>query len=203
LNDIQIRELLLNDELKIIPLIDFDKQRGSTSIDLRLGPSFQIYQPNQSGVIDFTDNNSVENVVSNSSILDLDYLGSIVLAPGQFVLAHTMEYMALPPDVAGQLEGRSSFARLGIQVHMTANMIDPGFHGAITFEILNAGPNPIRLYPGYRIGQLRLFKCVPPAYPYNLKGHAKYKGLLAHSSTLLAKDYEIRRIRDAIGTKKQ
>lgn len=192
--DHEIKELLKTEQLKVIPLINLDAQLGSTSLDIRLGPTFQTYQPNQSGVVDFTDDASVRNVHANSTIVDLDYKKGIVLAPGQFVLAHTMEYIGLPENVAAQIEGRSSFARLGIQVHMTANLIDPGFHGSITFEIFNAGPNPIRLFPGYRIGQLRFFKCKKPDKPYNKKQNAKYKGLLVYSNSKLTNDYEIERI---------
>ena len=191
LADSQIRELLKLDELKILPLINIDAQLGSTSLDVRLGTTFQIYQPNQSGVIDFRLEESVQGAQINSIVQDLDYKEGLVLAPGQFVLAHTLEYIGLPESVGAQLEGRSSFARLGIQIHMTASFIDPGFHGSITFEIYNAGPNPIRLFPGYRIGQLRFFPCAKPAKPYNKKKHAKYKGLLGHSSSLLRNDYEI------------
>lgn len=189
--DHQIRELLKLDELKVLPLINIDAQLGSTSLDVRLGTTFQIYQPNQSGVIDFRLEESVQGAQNNSTVKDLDYKEGLVLAPGQFVLAHTLEYIGLPESVGAQLEGRSSFARLGIQIHMTASFIDPGFHGSITFEIYNAGPNPIRLFPGYRIGQLRFFPCNKPNKPYNKKKHAKYKGLLGHSSSLLRNDYEI------------
>ncbi len=196
--DHQIENLIRSDQLKIIPLINLRKQLGSTSLDVRLGTTFQTYQPNQSGVVDFTDQRSVDNISANSSIRDLDFLESIVLAPGQFVLAHTMEYIGLPENVGAQIEGRSSFARLGIQVHMTANLIDPGFHGSVTLEIFNAGPNPIRLFPGYRIGQLRFFECNKPKKPYNKKLDAKYKGLLEHSNSLLSKDYEVECIKKAL-----
>jgi len=201
--DHQIEKLIYEEKIKLIPLINLKKQLGSTSLDVRLGTTFQTYQPNQSGVVDFIHQQSVDNIRANSSIRDLDFLDSIVIAPGQFVLAHTMEYIGLPENIGAQLEGRSSFARLGIQVHMTANLIDPGFHGAATFEIYNAGPNPIRLYPGYRIGQLRFFECLKPLNPYNKKTDAKYKGLLEHSSSLLAKDYEIICIKSALDKNKK
>lgn len=197
--DHEIKELIQNDSLKIIPLIDVSAQLGACSLDIRLGPSFQTYQPNQSGVVDLTDEESVKNVFKNSTDIDLDFMEAIVLAPGQFVLAHTMEYVGLPENVAAQIEGRSSFARLGLQVHMTANLIDPGFHGSITFELFNTGPNPIRLYPGYRIGQLRFFKSKQPLNPYNIKKGAKFKGMFIHSTSLLdKKDAEVEKIAEKL-----
>lgn len=53
--------------------------------------------------------------------------------PGQFLLGHSMEYVKLPDYICGNLDGRSSFARLGIEIHMTAGFIDPGFERVITF----------------------------------------------------------------------
>jgi dCTP deaminase len=190
LNDKEIKNKLLDSSLKIIPLISED-QIGSTSIDIRLGTSFQIYQPNHSGIIDLIFSKTLKEAENNSSMIDLEYLEGIVLSPGQFVLGHTMEYLVLPNNLAAEIEGRSSYARLGLEIHMTAGFIDPGFNGVLTLEIFNAGPNPIKMYPGLRIGQLRFIACNEPAKPYSRNVYAKYRGLLAHTGSLLIKDYEI------------
>jgi dCTP deaminase len=195
LADEQIVSFLRNGELRIIPLIDIG-QIGSTSLDIRLGTSFQVYHPNRSGVIDFTDAETVEEAEHNSFLIDLDLLGYFVLAPGQFILGHTMEYLRMPDNIAAEIEGRSSYARLGIEIHMTAGFVDPGFHGVLTLEIFNAGPNPIKLFPGLRVGQLRFFQCPVPNRPYGRNPHAKYKGMLAHRSSLHSGDYEISVYRD-------
>lgn len=198
--DYQIYNLIKSGELKAIPIINFEKQLGSTSLDIRLGTSFQVYSPNQVGVVDFTNDDSIGNANLNSALVDLDYLQSITIAPGQFMLGHSMEYICLPLSVAAQVEGRSSFARLGIEVHMTAGFVDPGFQGVLTFEIFNAGPNPVRLYPGIRIGQLRFFKGALPAKPYNRNPAAKYRGLLQHHNSLQFQDYEIKLLSAAVKT---
>ncbi len=171
--------------------MNFEKQLGSTSFDIRLGTSFQVYSPNQVGIVDLINIESIENANTNSKLVDLDFLESITIAPGQFMLGHSMEYICLPNCVAGQVEGRSSFARLGIQVHMTAGFVDPGYQGVLTFEIFNAGPNPVRLYPGIRIGQLRFFRGSTPSKPYDRNPAAKYRGLLQHRNSLQFRDYEI------------
>ena len=71
-----------------------------------------------------------------------------VLEPGCFVLARTMEEVSLPSDLLGLVEGRSSFARLGIAIHLTAPKIDPGFSGAITLEMMNVGRLSVTLRAG-------------------------------------------------------
>ena len=191
LADYEIYELLKSEQLLVIPLMNLKEQLGSTSLDIRLGTSFQVFYPNQVGIINLTDPESIKNANRFSSLIDLDYMEPITLAPGQFVLGHSMEYIGLPKNIAAVVEGRSSFARLGIEIHMTASLVDPGFQGVLTFEIYNAGPNPIQLYPGLRIGQLRFFSGNAPHKPYNKNPTAKYRGMLQHHNSLQSNDYEI------------
>lgn len=67
------------------------------------------------------------------------------LKPNGFVLAQTMEKVTIPNDLMGFVEGRSSWARTGLSVHLTAPKIDPGFSGNITLEIANMGNQLVRL----------------------------------------------------------
>ena len=48
------------------------------------------------------------------------------LNPGQFVLAQTLERVRIPPDLVGLVEGRSSWARVGVTIHVTAPKIGSG-----------------------------------------------------------------------------
>jgi dCTP deaminase len=196
--DYQIYNQIKSKKIQVIPIMNIEKQLGSSSLDIRLGTSFQIYYPNQIGVVDFTDENSVKNANINSTLIDLDFLDYITISSGQFVLGHSMEYICLPESIAAQIDGRSSFARLGIEVHMTAGFVDPGFQGVLTFEIFNAGPNPVRLYPGIRIGQLRFFNGSAPGKPYNQNSSAKYRGLLQHNNSLQFQDNEVNLLKTAI-----
>jgi dCTP deaminase len=107
-----------------------------------------------------------------------------------------LEYIKLPDTLCGTLEGRSSFARLGIEIHMTAGFIDPGFEGVITFEIYNAGPTTVKLYPGMRIGQLRFERNSEPREKYSDRHSVKYKGLLEHDLSRQSKDFEVELIKE-------
>lgn len=201
--DHEIDELLKSDELKIIPLMYSGQvvkgkernQIGTTSVDIRLGTSFQVFSPHQSGIIDFITQEGEAFFNESSKRIDLDFMESITIAPRQFMLGHSMEYIKLPNSICGNLEGRSSFARLGLEIHMTAGFIDPGFEGVVTFEIYNAGPTTIRLYPGMRIGQIRLEQNNEPKNKYGQK-NVKYKGLLEHNLSLQSKDIEVELIRE-------
>ncbi|HEX9587843.1 MAG TPA: hypothetical protein VGA15_08865 [Bradyrhizobium sp.] len=61
----------------------------------------------------------------------------------------------MPTDarLAARVEGKSSLARLGIAVHLTAPTIHAGFKGRVRLEIVNHGPLPIVLKSGMRICQ--------------------------------------------------
>jgi 4-hydroxybenzoyl-CoA thioesterase len=80
------------------------------------------------------------------------------LKPGESVLAWTYEKVAMPPHLAGRIEGRSTLARLGLTIHNTAPTIHPGFGysrdgrpvgQSICLEITNANPHvTMEITPG-------------------------------------------------------
>lgn len=78
------------------------------------------------------------------------------LEPKSFVLAWTFEKVSIPAGsrLAARVEGKSSLARLGMCVHITAPTIHSGFEGPIQLEIVNFGVNAIELTAGMRICQL-------------------------------------------------
>ncbi len=191
--DWEIRKALQERELRVIPIMNLSDQLGVSSLDVRLGTTFEIFHPNKFGLVDYAVES--EESADYSEIVDLDILEGIVITPGQFLLGHTMEYVRLPNWIAAEIEGRSSFARLGLQVHMTAGFVDPGFEGSITLEIFNSGSMPVRLYPGLRIAQLRFTPVNAPQKSYSNRHSSKYKGLLAHHASMQMKDAEIGVIR--------
>ena len=82
-----------------------------------------------------------------------------VLRPGRLVLGRTHQRVELPirndgDCLAARVEGKSSYARCGLLVHLTAPTIHAGFKGSITLELYNMGTLGISLYPGTPICQL-------------------------------------------------
>ncbi|MDV2481750.1 dCTP deaminase [Methanoculleus sp. Wushi-C6] len=137
------------------------------SLDIRLGSHFVWYVPGET-VIDPYDRESV-CVKTEEMVAD-----SIVLAPGQFLLAETLEAIELPDDVVASIEGKSSIARLGVELHQTGGWIDAGFRGTITLEMCNVNSRPVKVYAGMPIGQLVFYRTDRAARPYNMKTDAKY-----------------------------
>lgn len=82
----------------------------------------------------------------------------------------------MPANIVGWLDGRSSLARLGLMVHVTAHRIDPGWEGKIVLEFFNAGKLPLALRPNMAIGALSFEVLSGNALrPYNSRKDAKYK----------------------------
>jgi dCTP deaminase len=89
----------------------------------------------------------------------IDARGGYALPPNTFILGQTLERVTLPiregrPCYAARIEGRSSFARVGLLVHFTAPTIHAGFEGTIALEMINLAEYPISLFPEMEICQL-------------------------------------------------
>lgn len=96
-----------------------------------------------------------------------DETGAFLLWPGCLYLGATIERLDAPHHVA-VIDGKSSLARLGVQVHLTAGYIEPGFYGQVTLEIVVAAP--IRIPPGWPIAQVRFHEVTGAVEPYAVRG---------------------------------
>jgi dCTP deaminase len=198
LNERQIlRRLLISRDVIVTPIVDLATQLGPTSLDVRLGTRFQAQKRSALPYIEpLQDEHTLRTDIAAYT---QDYVilptEPYVLHPGDFALACTLEFIRLPADLSARLEGRSSWGRLGLQIHSTAGFIDPGFEGVITFELSNLGKVPIPLYPGLRIGQLCFFAGDPSAIPYRTKKLTKYAGQIAPMGSAFFLDPEYRTIR--------
>lgn len=95
----------------------------------------------------------------------------IYIRPGEFLLGSTRETVHIPNDLLARVEGKSSWARKGIMVHVTAGFIDPGFRGQITLELYNLSTVTQVIFVGSRVAQLALEELDRPAdRPYGSPG---------------------------------
>lgn len=133
----------------------------TSAVDLRLGSEIAYFRDGLALAIDLRRGGSADLFSPNSERRTITEEQPYALLPNRFVLAKTLERVALPlrdgaPCLAARVEGRSSYARCGLLVHFTAPTIHAGFRGTITLEIINLGPLPILLAPGMPICQLIL-----------------------------------------------
>lgn len=108
--------------------------------------------------------------------LELSEGSTITLGPGQIVMARIYERFAIPPSCAGKVEGRSSYARLGLFVHCSGDFINPGWSGFMPLQLFNAGPYPLKVGPFLPVCQLKLVQLSStPARSYgNVALQSKY-----------------------------
>lgn len=174
LSDRDIKKYIKAKKIVIKPFPNFETQLGSNSIDLRLGKSFRIFDHNKYAYIDPFKKNIGEEITREVRKKKNE---PFIIQPGEFVLGTTVEYIEVPDDLVGNLEGRSSIGRLGIIVHSTAASIESGFQGRITLELANLGKMPVALYPDMRICSISFMQLTSPAeVPYYKKKGAKYSG---------------------------
>jgi dCTP deaminase len=172
-SDRDIKRLLSEGKISITPPPDLATQLGSCSLDLRLSAEFSVFEYNRHPYIDVRDAAQARDIMKTLTVEDDQ---PFVLHPNSFVLAITMESVELPDDIVARLEGRSSLGRLGIIVHATASVIDPGWRGRIVLELANHGQMPVALYPGMRVCSITFEPLSSPVEtPYWKKAEAKYK----------------------------
>lgn len=161
LTDREIQIALANKQIVIDPEPGVEAW-SSTSVDLTLDPYLTDFRE------DLADD-ALENVIDPShkkfvaektltkitNVVQIEE-GGFLLTRGKLVLGRTAERVELPihSRIAARIEGKSSLARLGLAVHITAPTIHSGFTGPIRLEMINHGVVPIRLRAGMRICQL-------------------------------------------------
>jgi dCTP deaminase len=153
LTDREIQLAIENGQIEITPE-PADEAFSSTSLDLTLDDPGDVWerlagQPIQPGAPGYNYNQLAKRKKRVS-------LSGYKLTPNSFVLAWTRETVFLPSTsrLAARVEGKSSLARLGVGIHITAPTIHAGFKGQIQLEMCNFGCNEIILDVGMRICQL-------------------------------------------------
>jgi dCTP deaminase len=136
----------------------------STAVDLRLDPIVSVFtKPTTVGGVqqftlvdpahpDFKADDAIRMLTKNE---DIDPNKGYPLEPGILILGWSKEFIDLRQSrLAARVEGKSSLARFGLSIHLTAPTIHAGFQGRIRLEIVNHGHHPIILRPDMRICQL-------------------------------------------------
>lgn len=189
--DRDIEKLLDEGKLVITPRPASDRINGAT-VDIRLGKQFRTFRAHAVPFIDLSGPKhevslALDKVMNEEVTLSGDE--AFFLHPGELALSVTYESVTLPNDLVGWLDGRSSLARVGLMVHLTAHRIDPGWDGCIVLEFYNSGRIPLVLRPGMLIGALSFEPLSRPALrPYNCRNDAKYKGQRGAVASRIDKD---------------
>ena len=144
LSNVDIKEYLRKGKIQITPAPK-EEQIGPASIDLTLSNEFWRVKK-------FKEIDLGKTKVKDAS--EKFIASNIKLKPGEIVLGKTVERITLSNNICGRLEGRSSFARLGLAVHVTSGFIQPGSNNHQVLEIVNLAPYSITIRAGMRISQV-------------------------------------------------
>lgn len=176
LPDFAIRQAIESNVVDIIPFKE--SQLQAASYDLCLGRTLLVEDTN--GIKRWWYNSIRRAPKRKFKEIKLGCFrfSSYVLMPGEFVLAHTKEYIRVPDFIEATVQLKSSIARLGID-HNLAGYIDPGFPSKteskpITLEITNNSAYPVELTAGAPICQIRfasLDRRASVLTPYYVNGH--------------------------------
>jgi dCTP deaminase len=155
LSDKSIKDEIIAGRIQLEPLDFADIQPAS--IDIHLGDGFRVFRNSRYAFIDpAIDQPELTELIT--ATIDEPF----VLHPGEFVLGTTLEYVVLPDDILGKLEGKSTLGRIGLLIHSTAGYVDPGWRGHLTLELSNVANLPILLSPGMKIGQISFERMSTP-----------------------------------------
>lgn len=132
-----------------ITIRDFDEARlNPASYDILLGNKFIVTSTNETPLID-----PVKKIYPKTKEIIVPDDGEFVLHPGISILGTSVDYFGSEKYLV-HLSGKSSLARIGLVIHNTAGIVNPGHFLNITFELANLNHVPIILRPNMRIGQI-------------------------------------------------
>lgn len=181
----EIREAVAKDEIKFDPPLE-ETQWHEASVDLRLGFKFTKLVAKRGLKVSLAYGMSAiadAGLWKEKTLRREDEFGkteTYAVESGEFILAQTYERIWIPRHLIAAVEGRSSYARAGLSMHLTAPWLQPGWNGLLTLEIFNSGPLTIELTPSVdRPCQLTFFKLtseVPEEIAYGTRPTDSFQG---------------------------
>jgi dCTP deaminase len=180
LPDWAIKEYIKSGRIKVGNLSKtWEKDIDQVSMDFHLGRRIIIPTMGRHIVIDIRHGVTKEMYEE----INLKIGDPITIRPGQFFIGETLEILTLPEDIIGRLEGKSSFARLGIVIHQTSARFDPGWAGPAALELRNNSDNDVIIYCGDKICAFSFERLsFPVEHPWQKKTYRNHGNTTLQSS---------------------
>lgn len=156
LSDQDIRKAVVSGAITIDPFDE--KQLQLASYDVTLGNEFEVVDRHQ---IEASD--PANKIYPKTHKVIIEDGDMFVLHPGENVLGKQKEFIGTDLEHLILLSGKSSLARIGLVVHNTAMLFNPGHKFYPTFELVNSSNIPIILRPGMPVAQLIFARLTSPA----------------------------------------
>lgn len=149
-----------------ITLEPFDKKRlQPASYDIRLGNKFIENVESATHIVDPT-----KKIYAKTRETIVEDGAEFILHPGILVLGVSKEFFGSNKYLI-QISGKSSLARIGLMIHNTAGIANPGHFLNVTLELSNQSNVPIVIRPGMDIAQLTFsMLSSEPSHSYTKNG---------------------------------
>jgi len=162
-SDVDIKKAIKKKRITIKPFKP--DQIGPGNVDLTLSDEWYFFKKK------YLDKLVDLKKITHKDVYEKKKSKSVILLPGEMCLGKTLEKITLAPDIMGKLEGRSRYARMGLSIHITSAVIQPGSSNRQVLEIVNLAPFPIVLHKGMRISQVIFLQTESPtSKPYAKHG---------------------------------
>ena len=146
LSDKDIHDAVKSGDITLSP---FDPKRlQPATYDIRLGNTFIINDAHSTKVID-----PGKGIYPKTRTIEIKDGEEVVLHPGVSILGYSKEKFGSDHYLI-EVNGKSSLARIGLIVHNSASIVNPGHYLHIALELCNLNNIPIVLRPGMEIAQL-------------------------------------------------
>ena len=116
--------------------------------DIRLGNTFIVNDAYSTKAID-----PAKGIYPQTQTIEIADGEEFVLHPGVSILGYSKERFG-SDNFLIEVNGKSSLARIGLIVHNSASIVNPGHYLNIALELCNLNNVPIILRPGMEIAQL-------------------------------------------------
>lgn len=188
----EIIKRIKDNSISFKPAVD-EFQLKSHAIDMRLGYTFLIpkqWRITEKGREAMHIDHFEKDNPDYFDIVELEKTQHFELLPGEYVLASTLETIAVPDDLMAVLYPRSSTNRKGLSVDLTG-IVDSGYEGQLAIPIRNSTSHQtIKLYPGERICQVVFETLSEPVEVEESRYHKKdiIEGFIAKDQSNKNKD---------------
>ena len=122
---------------------------SSYGYDIRVGRQFKVLDPSKT-----TANAGLMTDPKNfNASAYTDFEGDVcIIPPHGMAIAQSFEYFRIPREVLVVCNGKSTYARCGIQVSIAP--LEPEWEGRLTFSITNTTSLPAKVYAEEGIAQI-------------------------------------------------
>ena len=166
----EIKNQVSKNKITILP---FNLENiNPNSYNVELGNYLKVYED---GVLD-----SKKSL--KTKIIQIPKEG-LILKPNKIYLGYTKEKIGSNFFVP-TITGRSSTGRLGLFVQITADLVDIGFCGNLTFQLHCV--QPLKIYPNMKIGQIIFWKPKGKIKLYE----GKYQNSIGPQESKVYKDFK-------------